>query len=67
MHLGLPDLLATASRILRSRVDKLITKFRTTQPEFVAKYRSARVIVDRGGHNALKEPTKPVPATVPAT
>jgi len=63
---AVPDLLAKASRILRGRIDKLVSRLRETQPEFVAQYRAARVIIDRGGQNTAKEPTVPVPATTPA-
>jgi len=61
---SLPEKLSTASRILRCRIDKLVSKYRTTEPEFVAKYRSARVIVDRGGSAKLKEPKPSAPAAV---
>lgn len=62
---ALPELLAKASLILRGRIDKLVSRLRNTQPEFVAQYRAARVIVDRGGSTMAKEPTTPVPATAP--
>lgn len=45
----LPDLIAETTSLLRNRLDKLMTKFKKTQPEFYAGYRTARVIVDRGG------------------
>lgn len=32
----LPDLIHTANTLLRDRLDKLVTKFRSSQPEFVA-------------------------------
>jgi hypothetical protein len=59
---SLPDRLADASRLLRGRLDKLVSKYRNTDPEFVARYHSARVIVDRGGSSKSKEPKLPVPA-----
>lgn len=60
---ALPELSAEASRILRGRIDKMVSKFRNTHPEFVAKYRSARVIVDRvGSTTKSKAPNAPAPA-----
>jgi hypothetical protein len=58
---SLPERLSDASRILRCRIDKMVSKYRNTSPEFVAKYRSARVIVDRGGTTKSKEPKPPAP------
>lgn len=37
-----------ASGILRNQIDRLVNMFLRTNPEFVAGYRAARVIVDRG-------------------
>jgi hypothetical protein len=59
----LPDLINSVSAILRDRLDKLMTKFRATNAEFVAGYQSARVIVDRGG---AQHPDKPSPTPPPA-
>ena len=61
----LPDLIDAANTLLRDRVDKLVTKFRGSQPEFVAGYRSARVVVDRGTRSSPQVPT-PTPAPAPA-
>ena len=52
-------------RVLRNRLDKQMTKFRKTNPEFYAGYRSARVIVDRGGSGGAVQPS-PAKATVSA-
>lgn len=58
----LPDAIQAMRLLLRNRVDKLVTKFRRTNAEFVAGYRSARVIVDRpGGHG----PEDVTPAATP--
>ncbi len=54
-------LTATLLTILRRRLDKLMTQFKRTNPEFYAGYLSARVIVDRGGGG--KKPTPPAPTT----
>ena len=43
---SLPKLLAKADTILKKRLDKMAVHFEEEHPEFVAKYRSARSIVD---------------------
>jgi hypothetical protein len=62
----LPDLLTAVTDLLRDRLDKQMTKFRLSHPEFYAGYLSARVVVDRGGSAAAKPAeaatTKPAPA-----
>ena len=61
----LPDLIDAANTLLRDRVDKLVTKFRGSQPEFVAGYRSARVVVGRGTRSSsrvLASTAAPAPA-----
>ena len=60
----LPDLISSTTSILRNRLDKLMTKFKKTNPEFFAGYRSARVIVDRGGSGG-GSPTPPTPPPTP--
>lgn len=60
----LPDLIDQANTLLRDRLDKLVTKFRASQPEFVAGYRSTRVVVDYGTRFAPPVPT-PAPAPAP--
>ena len=44
----------------QDRLDKQMTKFKKSHPEFYAGYRSARVIVDRGGSGG-GAPTPPTP------
>lgn len=44
----IPDLIRATKSLLRNRLDKLMTRFKKSNPEFFAAYRSARVIVDRG-------------------
>ncbi len=47
----LPTLVREAGNILRDQIDKLVNLFRRSNPEFVAAYRSARVVIDRAaGH-----------------
>ena len=55
----LPDLITAETNLLRDRLDKQMTKFRLSHPEFYAGYLSARVIVDRGGSAPPKPPTPP--------
>ncbi len=46
--------------LLRNRIDKLVVTFQKAQPEFVAGYRSARVVIDRhGGGGSAEPPTEP--------
>ena len=56
----LPDQIAAATNLLRDRLDKQMTKFRQTNPEFYAGYQSARVVVNRGG-SAPAKPPAPAP------
>ena len=56
----LPDKIAGVTSLLRNRLDKLMTKFKKSNPEFYAGYLSARVIVDRGG--SASAPPAPTPA-----
>ena len=57
----LPDAIDNVTTILRDRVDKQMTKFRGSHPEFYAGYQSARVVVSRGGSGGTPPPS---PATV---
>ena len=57
----LPDLISSTTSIVRNRLDKLMTRFKKTQPQFYAGYQSARVIVDRGGGGGAAQPA-PTPA-----
>ena len=60
----MPDKIANVTSLLRNRLDKLMTRFKKSNPEFYAGYLAARVIVDRGGAQAA---TKPTPAPAPTT
>jgi hypothetical protein len=55
----MPDEQANLTSILRNRLDKQMTKFRKSNPEFYAGSRSARVIVDRGGSVNVQQPASP--------
>jgi hypothetical protein len=60
---SLSSLLREAGNILRDQIDRLVNLFRRTHPEFVAGYRSARVVVDRVAGRAAPEATPPTPPT----
>ena len=62
----LPQLVAANRSLLRNRIDKMMTKFRTSEPTFYAGYQAARVIIDRGqGGQPPAPPTPPTPPTPP--
>lgn len=57
----LPDKIANVTSILRNRLDKLMTRFKKSDPNYYAAYLTARVIVDRGGAAANNKPAPPPP------
>ena len=61
----LPGLISSLRSILRRRLDRQMTTFKRSQPEFFAGYLVARVIVDRGGSGGGGSPAKPTPPTPP--
>lgn len=61
----MPDKIANVTSLLRNRLDKLMTRFKKSNPEFYAGYLAARVIVDRGGSGG-STPTPPIPPPAPA-
>ncbi|MFZ4766922.1 MAG: hypothetical protein ACOYMN_18370 [Roseimicrobium sp.] len=58
----LPEVINGTTDILRDRLDKLMTRYRKTQPVFYAGYQSARVVVTRGGNGGAP----PEPPVTPA-
>src|SRR5215813_994913 len=59
---SLAELIRGASGILRNQIDPMVNLFSRSQPDFVANYRGARVIVDRAAtHKAVKPPAGPPP------
>jgi hypothetical protein len=60
---SLPELIAAARSIFRNELDKLMTKFRKTDPDFYNGYFAARVIVDRA---ATQKSNGATPAPAPA-
>jgi hypothetical protein len=61
----LPDEISDTTSLLRNRLDKQMTKFRKSRPEFYAGYHSARVIVDRGGSSGSDQPPPTPPPNAP--
>jgi hypothetical protein len=58
---SLPRQVRAATGILEDRIDRMVSLFKRTNPEFVAGYQSARVIVDRAATHAAAKST-PAPA-----
>jgi hypothetical protein len=58
---SLPESLNDVNDILRNQLDRLVNLFRRSDPEFVASYRAARVIVDRAATHQTKPPV-PAPS-----
>ena len=59
---SIESLIRDASDILRNQIDRLVNLFSRANSEFVAGYRSARVIIDRA---ATHQPTKTAGSTPP--
>jgi hypothetical protein len=47
----LPQAISNNTSLLRNQLDKQMTKFKKTQPEFYAGYQAARVIINRRSHH----------------
>lgn len=61
---SLASLIREANAILRNQIDRMMNLFSRTNPDFVAEYRAARVIIDRGVRHKEKD-TSVVPPTTP--
>lgn len=61
---SLASLIREAIAILRNQIDRMMNLFGRTNPDFVAEYRAARVVIDRGVRHKEKE-TSAVPPTTP--
>jgi hypothetical protein len=61
----LPGLIAAADRVLERQIDRLMPRFKITNPDFYAAYQVARVIVSQGGGTSTTTP--PAPAAQKAT
>jgi hypothetical protein len=66
----LPQLIASVRSIFRNQIDKLMTPFKRTEPEFYAGYFAARIVIDRAATRpdalAPPAPTPGTPAPQPA-
>jgi len=59
---SLPRRVRTVNGILRNKIDRMVSLFKRTNPDFVAGYQRARVIVDRPAtHAAAKSTPAPGP------
>ena len=58
---SLSQLIANARSIFRNEIDKMVTKFRKTNPDFYNGYFAARVIVNRAATHAGPKPPTPPP------
>ena len=58
---SLSQSIASARSIFRNEIDKMITKFRKTNPDFYNGYFAARVIVNRAASHAAPKPQPPSP------
>ena len=58
-------LIREASGILRDQIDRLVNLFRRSNPEFVAGYRGARVIVDRKASHTTAKTAESAPQLNP--
>jgi len=50
----LPEMIGSVTSLLRSQLDKQLTKFRKSNPEFYAGYHAARMVMDRGGNSGAR-------------
>jgi hypothetical protein len=60
----LPDAIAAADRIVERQLDRLMERFRVSNPDFYSAFKVARVIVDAGGGTSTPAPA---PTAAPAT
>ena len=58
---SLAQLIANVRSIFRNEIDKMVTKFRKTNPDFYNGYFAARVIVNRAASHAAPKPQPPSP------
>lgn len=57
----MPAAITAADRIAERQLDRLMERFRVSNPDFYSEYNVARVIVDAGGRTTTTPPT-PTPA-----
>ncbi|HEV7473022.1 MAG TPA: hypothetical protein VGN90_03170 [Pyrinomonadaceae bacterium] len=58
---SLPNLLRETTSLLRNRIDRMMSLLQRSQPDFVAGYQTARVIVDRAATHKSTKPAPPSP------
>lgn len=57
--MALPDAIAYVRGIYRNELDKMMSRFKKTDPDFFAAYTAARMIVDRSAKRTARPATKP--------
>lgn len=62
---SLSELIREGNEILRNRIDSLVNLFRRTNPDVVAGYKAARVIVDRAASHATGKGAGTAPPSTP--
>ena len=60
---SLSNLIREANDILRNRIDRLVNLFSRSDPDFVAGYRAARVVVDRAASHTSTKAAGSAPTT----
>jgi hypothetical protein len=63
--LSLPSAILAVRSIFRNEIDKLMTAFKKTAPDFYNAYFTARIIVDRAATRPSKDEAAPTPAPGP--
>jgi uncharacterized protein YyaL (SSP411 family) len=63
---SIASLVQSARSLFRNQIDKLMTPFRKTNPEFYTAYFAARVIVNRAATQSTPPPAPPAPAAAKA-
>ena len=64
--LSLPEAIVYVRGIYRNELDKMMTRFKKTQPDFYKAYFGARVVVRRAATHASAKTTKPTAPPTPA-
>lgn len=62
---SLPNLIRETSELLRNRIDRMVNLLGRENPDFVAGYQSARVIVDRAATHKTKKSSAATPPKTP--
>jgi hypothetical protein len=62
----LPEKIVAGDRICERQLDRMMERFKASDPDFYRAYKVARIIVDAGGGSGTP-PTPPTPPATPAT